>query len=88
LRAALATAKAFGWKYHRATTLFALARARYRRIGGLDEEGRSWLLEASDLCRAYGFQSWIGQIDALAASDPRSRSDSDPSHVIAKVMRT
>jgi tetratricopeptide (TPR) repeat protein len=70
LRAALATAKAFGWKYHRATTLFALARARYRRIGGLDEEGRSWLLEASDLCRAYGFQSWIGQIDALAASDP------------------
>ena len=70
LRAALATATAFGWKYHRATTLFALAQARHRRVGALDEEGRSWLSEASDLCRAYGFQSWIGQIDDLAASHP------------------
>jgi tetratricopeptide (TPR) repeat protein len=70
LRAALATATAFGWKYHRATTLFALAKARHSRTGGLDEEGRSWLSEASDLCRACGFQSWIGQIDVLAACHP------------------
>ncbi len=70
LRAALATATAFGWTYHRATTLFALAQARHRRLGGLDEEGRSWLSEASELCRAYGFQNWIGQIDDLAASQP------------------
>ena len=33
LRAALATATAFGWTYHRATTLFALAQARHRRSG-------------------------------------------------------
>ena len=33
LRAALATATAFGWTYHRATTLFALAQARHRRPG-------------------------------------------------------
>ena len=33
LRAALATATAFGWTYHRATTLFALAQARHRRLG-------------------------------------------------------
>ena len=46
LRAALVTATAFGWTYHRATTLFALAQARHRRLGGLDEEGRSWLAEA------------------------------------------
>ena len=51
LRAALATATAFGWTYHRATTLFALAQARHRRLGALDEEGRSWLSEASELCR-------------------------------------
>ena len=70
LKAALATATAFGWTYHRATTLFALAQARQRRLGGLDEEGRSWLGEASELCRAYGFQGWIGQIDDLAASQP------------------
>jgi DNA-binding SARP family transcriptional activator/tetratricopeptide (TPR) repeat protein len=66
LRAALATATAFGWTYHRATTLFSLAQAQYRRLDHLDEEGRSWLAEASELCRTYGFEHWIGQIDALA----------------------
>ena len=70
LRAALATATAFGWTYHRATTLFALAQARHRRLGDLDEEGRTWLAEASELCRAFGFQHWIRQIDALEAGQP------------------
>ena len=70
LKSALATATAFGWTYHRATTLFALAQSRYRRSGDLDEEGRSWLAEASELCRTYGFRNWIGQIDDLAASLP------------------
>jgi len=72
LQGALVTATAFGWTYHRATTLFALAQARHRRSGGLDEEGRSWLAEASELCRAHGFRHWIGQIDGLAASQPAS----------------
>jgi tetratricopeptide (TPR) repeat protein len=67
LKAALATATAFGWTYHRATTLFALAQARYRRLGGLDEGGRSWLSLSSELCRTHGFQNWIAQIDDLAA---------------------
>ena len=66
LKAALATATAFGWTYHRATTLFALAQARHRRLGSLDEEGQSWLSESSELCRAHGFQNWIPQIDDLA----------------------
>ena len=70
LRAALATATAFGWTYHRATTLFALAQARHRRLGALDVEGRSWLSEASELCRTYGFQNWIAQIDDLSAMQP------------------
>ena len=67
LRAALATATAFGWNYHRATTLFALAQARQRRFGELDAEGRSWLSESSALCRAHGFSNWIAQIDDLAS---------------------
>jgi tetratricopeptide (TPR) repeat protein len=70
LRAALATATAFGWKYHRATTLFALAQARHRRLGGLDEEARSWLSESSELCRAHGFLGWIPLIDDLASNQP------------------
>jgi tetratricopeptide (TPR) repeat protein len=68
---ALGTATAFGWKYHRATTLFALAQARYRRNGSLDPESEAWLREASELCRVGGFRSWIPQIDALAAVSPR-----------------
>lgn len=65
LHSALATATAFGWTYHRATTLYALAQARYRRVGTLDGEGHDWLAEAGDLCRARGFRSWIGPIDRL-----------------------
>jgi hypothetical protein len=68
LRAALATATSFGWIYHQATTLFALAQARHRRLGALDEEGRSWLSESSALCRNYGFRNLISLIDDLAAS--------------------
>ena len=45
-------------------------RHREGRLGGLDEEGQSWLSEASELCRTYGFKSWIPQIDELAASQP------------------
>ena len=71
LLAALDTATAFGWKYHRATTLFALAQARYRLNGKLDGECEAWLGEASELSRAGGFRSWIPQIDALAGVSPR-----------------
>jgi DNA-binding SARP family transcriptional activator len=67
LRVALDTATSFGWTYHRATTLFALAQVRHRRLGTLDAEGQAWLCEASDLCQAGSFRSWIPQIDALAA---------------------
>lgn len=66
LRSALATAEAFGWTYHRATTLFALAQDRHRRLGELDSLGRLWLSEAANLCRAHGFKSWTVPIDALA----------------------
>jgi len=70
LRVALATADAFGWTYHRATTLLALAQNRHLATGDLDDDGRSWLAEASELCRSHGFSIWIPRIDALAASLP------------------
>jgi DNA-binding SARP family transcriptional activator/tetratricopeptide (TPR) repeat protein len=70
LQAALSMATAFGWTYHRATTLLALAQARYGRLGALDAEARSWLTEASELCRACGFRSWIARIDELEARSP------------------
>ena len=65
LRAALDIASAFGWQYHRATTLFALAQARCRRLDRLDAEARTWLEEASELCRTLGFRTWIPRIDEL-----------------------
>jgi hypothetical protein len=71
LLAALDIATAFGWKYHRATTLFALAQGRVRQNGTLDVESEAWLGEASELCRTGGFRSWMPQIDALAQVSPR-----------------
>jgi hypothetical protein len=71
LLAALDTATAFGWKYHRATTLFALAQARHRAEGKLDRMCEAWLAEASELSRTGGFRSWIPQIEALAGVSPR-----------------
>jgi tetratricopeptide (TPR) repeat protein len=65
LHAALATATAFGWTYHRATTLFALGQARHRRLGRLDGEATSYLTESAELCRARGFASWLPQVEAL-----------------------
>jgi DNA-binding SARP family transcriptional activator/tetratricopeptide (TPR) repeat protein len=66
LRAALDIAEAFGWQYHRATTLFELAQARSRRHGRLDAEAQAWLREASELCRTLGFRTWTPRIEALA----------------------
>ena len=70
LRAALETVDRFGWTYHRATTLYALAEARHRGRGALDAEGRAWLNEASELCHAGGFAFWLPKIEALASAQP------------------
>jgi tetratricopeptide (TPR) repeat protein len=70
LQDALETATTFGWPYHRATTLIGLAQARHRRLGGLDEDARTWLAEATDLCRRGGFHSWIAKIDELVGGEP------------------
>jgi len=65
LRAALATSVAFGWEYHRATTLIALAQSRLRRTGALDADARAILTEADAICRARGLRSWATRIQAL-----------------------
>jgi DNA-binding SARP family transcriptional activator len=65
LRAALDTAVAFGWEYHRATTLIALAQSRLRRTGALDADARAWLAEAEAICRARSLHGWARRIESL-----------------------
>jgi tetratricopeptide (TPR) repeat protein len=62
---ALATADAFGWVYHRATTLIGLARNRLRADGALDAEGGRWLATAEELCVTHGINSWTKRTKAL-----------------------
>jgi len=65
LDAALSTATAFGWEYHRATTLIALAQSRVRRTGALDADALSWLDEADAVCAERGLRSWAKQIEIV-----------------------
>jgi tetratricopeptide (TPR) repeat protein len=67
LLGALATAEAFGWTYHRATTLIGLARNRLRADGALDDEGEQWLATAEELCTTHGINSWTKRTEALRA---------------------
>lgn len=67
---ALATTEAFGWQYHRATTLLALAQNRFRAEGRLDDEGLSWLTTAEDLCDAHGIAGWTKRAAGLRARLP------------------
>ena len=64
---ALRIAEVFGWTYHRATTRFAMAEARFRRLGRLDAEGRDWLDEATALCTTGGYAIWLAKAEALDA---------------------
>ena len=65
LRAALDTTVAFGWEYHRATTLIALAQSRLRRTGELDTDARAFLSEAAAICGERGLQGWTKHIETL-----------------------
>jgi hypothetical protein len=70
LRDALATAEAFGWQYHRATTLIALAQNRFHAKGRLDDEGKEWLATAEALCNAHGIVVWAKRAAELRARVP------------------
>ena len=62
---ALSVATAFGWEYHRATTLVALALCRFRRLGTLDSDADGWLREASAICAQHNLKSVAAQIELL-----------------------
>jgi len=65
LTEALSTTEAFGWEYHRATTLFALAHNRVRATGALDPTAAGWLDGAEELCARHGIASWARRARAL-----------------------
>lgn len=68
----LATTEAFGWEYHRASTLLALAQNR-ARAGIFDAAADRWLTEASGLCDAYGLSVWASRVTALREDHPAAR---------------
>jgi DNA-binding SARP family transcriptional activator len=71
LRSAVATTLAFGWEYHRATTLISLAQSCVRRSGALDDEAMRQLDEAERICTAHDLRAWAKHIPALRAGDAR-----------------
>jgi hypothetical protein len=68
----LATTEAFGWEYHRASTLLALAQNR-ARAGIFDAAADRWLTDASGLCDAYGLSVWASRVAALREDHPATR---------------
>jgi DNA-binding SARP family transcriptional activator/tetratricopeptide (TPR) repeat protein len=64
LQQALETARSFGWKYHEATTLVALARSRQRRTGSLDDDSNAWLDAAEAIATDRGLLGVTAQIAA------------------------
>ncbi len=65
LLGALATTEAFGWEYHHATTLIALAHNQLRATASLDAVGEQWLCQAEELCATYGMTSWLQRATKL-----------------------
>jgi DNA-binding SARP family transcriptional activator len=65
---ALTMAEAFGWDYHVASTLIALADNRRVVTGGLDATAAAWLARAEELCVVHGLGSWARRAAALRES--------------------
>lgn len=65
LERALELNRSFGWKYHEATTLVALARSQHRRTGSLDDRGRSWLDDAEAISTGRGIRVVAAQVARL-----------------------
>jgi hypothetical protein len=58
----------FGWRYHEATTLLALAQSQKRQAGSLDAEGSAWLDRAEAISAECGMAIVDKQVAALRAS--------------------
>jgi tetratricopeptide (TPR) repeat protein len=65
LQRALELNLSFGWKYHEATTRLALAQSQQRRLGTLDERGRTWLDEAEAISVDRGIRIVAAQVERL-----------------------
>lgn len=68
LRTALDIADAFGWTYHRATTLYALAEDAHRRSGRIDAPTSAGLDEAIAICRTFDIGLWGERANRLRAT--------------------
>ena len=65
LNAALSTAAAFGWEYHRASTLVCLAESQLRRTGTIDLHAGRLLDEAQQACEEHSIGWWADRIRSL-----------------------
>jgi tetratricopeptide (TPR) repeat protein len=68
LRRSLEINRQFGWRYHEATTLVALAVSRLRRTGTLDAEGCAWLDAAAAIATERGLGIVTSQVERLRQS--------------------
>jgi hypothetical protein len=68
LRRALEVHRQFGWKYHEATTLVALATSQRRRTGTLDAQGLAWLDGARSIAEERGLALVTTQVEQLRRS--------------------
>lgn len=69
LRRALEVNESFGWRYHEATTLVALAISQRRRTGTLDAEGRAWLDRAGAIAAECGSAIVAEQVARIRRGD-------------------
>lgn len=69
LRRALGVSVSFGWRYHEATTLVALALSQRRRTGTLDARGRTWLERAEAIAAECGSATIATQVDRARRGD-------------------
>lgn len=67
LHRALEVNLAFGWEYHEATTLVALALSRLRRTGALDEGASAGLDRAEAIAEERGLALVVAQVARLRA---------------------
>jgi tetratricopeptide (TPR) repeat protein len=65
LQHALDVAVAFGWRYHEATTLVALARSQLRRTGTLDDDAKSQLDRAETIATDCALPNVLAQVAAV-----------------------
>ena len=69
LRRALEVNVSFGWRYHEATTLLALALSRCRRTGTLDAAARTWLDRAGAIAAECGSTVVATQVERTRRGD-------------------